>query len=448
MIAYSDQLDRLAAGALARCTTCGRCAQACPTARETDLDVGDGLAMVQGLQALTHDGAADTAARRWLEACNNSGQCSAACPEEINVRQWVSIARMKMTAASKPDDKRQAAAAQRFRTMAQSVRLIAAMQLPSETLTRILAPAERRKAEVLFYTGCNVLKTPHIVLNVMDIMDVLGVDYDVVGGPSHCCGVYQFLEADLPTYEKIGHRTFDRFGQSGAKEVLTWCPTCTKNFDELEADVAPPSFDLGHVSQFLAARLDRLRPHFVDLPPRRAVIHEHQGIAGTLDSIRALMRAVPNLTLIDMPQDSGFSYACGGQSAKYVDRERAIHQQVAEGAEAVGADLVITMYHSCHRALAGAEARHGFRVANFTDVLAEAMGRSGRADYFKQYKVGGDMKQAVDAARHFLASNGVKLDPATVETLTGELFKETAIAGSPEPFREAFTALAREGATD
>ena len=24
-----------------------------------------------------------------------------------------------------------------------------------------------------------------------------------------------------------------RFGQSGAGRVLTWCPTCTKNFDEL-----------------------------------------------------------------------------------------------------------------------------------------------------------------------------------------------------------------------
>jgi heterodisulfide reductase subunit D len=447
MTAYSDQLDALAANALDRCTTCGRCAQVCPTAKETGIEAGDGIAMVRGLQALTQDGTAETVARRWLEACNNSGQCSLACPEGINVRQWVSIARMRMVAASKPEAARQQGAAQRFRSMAQAVRLIASMQLPSETLTRILAPAERRKAEVLFYTGCNVLKTPHIVLNVMDIMDVLGVDYDVVGGPSHCCGVYQFLEADLPTYEKIGHRTFDRFGKSGAKEVLTWCPTCTKNFDELEADAQPPSFDLGHVSRFLAARLEELRPRFVDLPPRRAVIHEHQGVADTLESIRALMRAVPSLTLVELPQDSGFSYACGGQSAKYVDRERAIHQAVAEGAEAAGADTVITMYHSCHRALAGAEARYNFRVANFTDVLAEAVGRGSRADYFKQYKVGGDMQQAVDAARHFLASNGIKLDPATVDTLTAELFKETAISGSPEPFRQAFHALAREDAS-
>ena len=170
--------------------------------------------------------------------------------------------------------------------MAQAVRLLASMQLPSETLQKILAPAERRTADVLFYTGCNVLRTPHIVLNVMDILDALELDFDVVGGTAHCCGVYQFQEADLPTYERMGHRTFQRFGQSGASKVLTWCPTCTKNFDELEKDVEPPAFDLGHISEFLAANLDALKARFkADQPRRRVVIHEHLGIGATLSSI-------------------------------------------------------------------------------------------------------------------------------------------------------------------
>ena len=173
--------------------------------------------------------------------------------------------------------------------MAQAVRLLASMQLPSETLKKILQPAEKRTADVLFYTGCNVLRTPHIVLNVMDILDAMQLDFDVVGGTAHCCGVYQFQEADLPTYEKIGHRTFKRFGQSGASKVLTWCPTCTKNFDELEKDGRPASFDLDHISEFLAANLDELKKDFVDQPRRRVVIHEHQGIGATLDGIRQLL---------------------------------------------------------------------------------------------------------------------------------------------------------------
>ena len=238
------------------------------------------------LKALTLGGAPADGLQKWLGACDGSARCSAACPEGINVRQWVTIAKMKALEATRPRDVGAANAANRFRHMAQAVRLLASMQLPSETLKKILAPAERRTAEVLFYTGCNVLRTPHIVLNVMDILDALELDFDVVGGTAHCCGVYQFQEADLPTYERMGHRTFQRFGQSGAAKVLTWCPTCTKNFDELEKDVEAPSFDLGHISEFLAANLDALQARFVaDQPRRRVVIHEHLGIGATVASI-------------------------------------------------------------------------------------------------------------------------------------------------------------------
>jgi len=433
--------DTLANDAMARCTTCGRCAEVCPTARESGLDTSDPRDMVGNLIALTRDGATPGIARDWVAACDGSGQCSAACPEGINVRQWVSIARLRAQEATRDPAARKDEAARRFRTMSHAVRLLASMQMPSEELSRILAPVERRRADVLFYTGCNVLKTAHIVFNVMDILDALGVAADVVGGPSHCCGVYQFNAGDTETYDKVGGRTFRRFGESGASRVLTWCPTCTKNFDEIEVDRAAPGFDLDHVSVFLAEHLEAMKARFADMPPRRAVLHEHQGIGGTLDAIRAMLSAVPNLTLVDLPQDSGFSYACGGTAARYVDRERAIHQAIADGAAAAGADLLVTMYHSCHRALAGAEAHYPFRVVNFTDVIAEALGRGHRTDYYQLYKTGGEMQEAVAAARDYLQSNGIKVSRETIAALTEEMFGETGLNGPPENFRTALSAL-------
>ena len=446
MSAYADRLEALAAEAADRCTGCGKCFEACPTAREIGLDAGEAKARVGELLTLTQGGgvAAD-GLQKWLNACDGSARCTDACPEGINVRQWVTIAKLKALNVARAPEVGAANAANRFRHMAQAVRLLASMQLPSETLKKILEPAERRTAEVLFYTGCNVLRTPHIVLNVMDILDAMQLDFDVVGGTAHCCGVYQFQEADLPTYERMGHRTFQRLGQSGTSKVLTWCPTCTKNFDELEKDVEEPFFDLGHVSEFLAENLESLKARFIDQPKRRVVIHEHLGIGATVDSIRRLLGAVPNLEIVDLVQDSGFSYACGGQAAKFKDRERAIHRALAEGAVAAGADTIVTMYHSCHRALAGAEAAYPLRVVNFTDVIAEALGRGGHPDYYRLYKTGGAMDEAVAAARQFLASNGVRIDQASVKSLTADIFDETGLAGSRDAFAEAFTALAKEG---
>ena len=447
MTAYADRLEALAAEAADRCTTCGKCFEACPTARESGLDMATGALRAQELVSLTREGgAAAPVLQSWLNACDGSARCSDACPEDINVRQWVTIAKLKSLQASRPVTEGAASAASRFRHMAQAVRLLASMQLPSETLKRILVPAERRTADVLFYTGCNVLRTPHIVLNVMDILDALELDFDVVGGTAHCCGVYQFQEADLPTYERMGHRTFQRFGQSGASKVLTWCPTCTKNFDELEKDVEAPSFDLGHISEFLAANLEALKARFTaDQPKRRVVIHEHQGIGATVQSIRNLLAAVPNLELVELEQDSGFSYACGGQAAKFKDREQAIHRGLVMGAVEAGADTIATMYHSCHRALAGAEAVYPLRVVNFTDILAEALGRGGHPDYYQLYKKGGAMDEAVAAARGFLLGNGVKVDETAVKSLTADIFNETGLGGPREAFVDAFTALAREG---
>ena len=446
MSAYADRLEALAAEAADRCTGCGKCFEACPTAREIGLDAGEAKARVGELLTLTQGGglAAD-GLQKWLNACDGSARCTDACPEGINVRQWVTIAKLKALNVARAPEVGAANAANRFRHMAQAVRLLASMQLPSETLKTILEPAERRTAEVLFYTGCNVLRTPHIVLNVMDILDAMQLDFDVVGGTAHCCGVYQFQEADMPTYERMGHRTFQRLGQSGTSKVLTWCPTCTKNFDELEKDVEEPFFDLGHVSEFLAENLGALKARFIDQPKRRVVIHEHLGIGATVDSIRRLLGAVPNLEIVDLVQDSGFSYACGGQAAKFKDRERAIHRALAEGAVAAGADTIVTMYHSCHRALAGAEAAYPLRVVNFTDVIAEALGRGGHPDYYRLYKTGGAMDEAVAAARQFLASNGVRIDQASVQSLTADIFDETGLAGSRDAFAEAFTALAKEG---
>ena len=307
---------------------------------------------------------------------------------------------MKALEATRPRDVGAANAANRFRHMAQAVRLLASMQLPSETLKKILAPAERRTADVLFYTGCNVLRTPHIVLNVMDILDALELDFDVVGGTAHCCGVYQFQEADLPTYERMGHRTFQRFGQSGASKVLTWCPTCTKNFDELEKDVEAPSFDLGHISEFLAANLDALRARFVaDQPRRRVVIHEHLGIGATVASIAKLLGAVPNLELLELSRIPASPMPAAARPPSSRSASRRSIARLAEGAVAAGADTIVTMYHSCHRALAGAEAVYPLKVVNFTDVIAEALGRGGHPDYYRLYKQGGAMDEAVAAAR-------------------------------------------------
>ena len=102
------------------------------------------------------------------------------------------------------------------------------------------------------------------------------------------------------------------------------------------------------------------------------------------------------------------------------------------------------MYHSCHRALAGAEAVYPIKVVNFTDVIAGALGHGGHPDYYQLYKRGGAMDEAVAAARRFLEDNGVRVDEGSVQSLTADIFNETGIAGPREAFQQAFVGLAKQ----
>ena len=119
--------------------------------------------------------------------------------------------------------------------------------------------------EIIFYTGCNVLKTPHIALLCLDVMDALDIDYRVHGGPSYCCGVYHFAAGDAQGFARMSTNTIERFADSGAGEIVSWCPSCQVHLGEAalgtyaHMDGGAP-FDLNPFVIYLASRLDDLRP--------------------------------------------------------------------------------------------------------------------------------------------------------------------------------------------
>ena len=75
MSAYAERLEALAAEAADRCTTCGKCFEVCPTAREAGLDANQAVQRVGELKALTLGG--DEIQQRVLEEIGSGGEWSA-----------------------------------------------------------------------------------------------------------------------------------------------------------------------------------------------------------------------------------------------------------------------------------------------------------------------------------------------------------------------------------
>ncbi len=170
------------------------------------------------------------------------------------------------------------------------------------------APASRPKPpDFVFYTGCNVLKTPHIALLALDIMDRLGVTYRVMGGPTHCCGIIQMRTGDVENSGRMAEHTMDKLAQSKTGQVLSWCPSCHVQFTEVtlpnvEKTRGAKPFEMTPFMLFLRRNLDRLRPHLEERVDMRVALHRHPGIAGVVPAAEDILRAVPGIELVDLAQ--------------------------------------------------------------------------------------------------------------------------------------------------
>ncbi|MBI3301534.1 MAG: (Fe-S)-binding protein, partial [Deltaproteobacteria bacterium] len=196
---------------LEKCTTCGKCVEVCPMLPYGDLQRAEPKHVVSGILDILRGGQGHEEARRWAQVCTSSGSCIPACPEGINPRKMLNLTKHTLKKRERPE---QPAGDTYFTRMAQSIRLLVGTQMMPEQYRRLtgLSTETKRRADVIFYLGCNVLRTPHIVFNVMDILDAMGIDYEVLGGVNNCCGIVHFrTQGDLSGSDRIGMHTLRRF---------------------------------------------------------------------------------------------------------------------------------------------------------------------------------------------------------------------------------------------
>jgi Fe-S oxidoreductase len=401
---------------LDRCTACGKCVEVCPVTPHIALGAETPASVTRSILGVLRSGAApDPGAAAWAHACNGCGDCIPACPEGVNPRRMLVLA----NTVRAPEERR---TPELFRKMSRAIRLMAGMQLVPREYARVLAPAPPRDVPVVFYLGCNALRTPHLLFNAMDVLDAIGIDYEVTGGPGMCCGIiHAKWEGETRKAEQVTTFTLARFGDYRAEKVLSWCPSCQLHLGETLAGFRPLGFDLDHVTTFFVEHADRLRAQFARPVGRRAVLHAHRGFGDLSANVASLLGAIPGLELLDTVLESG--YTCGGSGCTRAPALMAIeHAQLLDRVHETGADTLVTLYHGCHAAFVPVEKEGRVRVLNFTDVLVEALGGTPHDDVLKRYRLADDAKLVLEEGVPYLRANGIDVDPALLERILPELF--------------------------
>jgi hypothetical protein len=275
----------------------------------------------------------------------------------------------------------------------------------TDTNHRLGSTEGPEKPDFVFYTGCNVLKTPHIALLALDIMDALGVTYRVMGGPSHCCSVVHFRTGDLEASGSFAENTLNKLASAKNGQVLAWCASCHVQFTEInmpahERMTGRRPFEMTPFMRYLRSRLDDLKPLLRRRLDLRVALHRHPGVPGVMEAGEDILRAIPGIEIVDLHQPAV------GLMSNYLrtlpDYKRKLQRDELNAARDAKVDALVAVYHPDHRELCAHEREFPFRIVNVLELVGESMGLA-QDDRFKRLKKLQDVELILTETRDLLA---------------------------------------------
>ena len=295
-------------------------------------------------------------------------------------------------------------------------------------------PTDPEPRDLLLYLGCNILRTAHLATTVIAVLRAMGFDFNAVGGPAYCCGVIHWTNGQPEAARGYSAGSLRHFAAFQPKTVLMWCPSCNEHYDDVVTQQHDVPFPYEHVTAFIARHLERVR--FVRPVEKTVALHYHTGHPQQdLDwaSARTILSAIPGLRYVEIPNPAALGRHC---SARYITRVgRAAWQQhvseISRAAVDAGADILGTIYHSCHREICHEQGTHPFEIVNYVTLLATAMGLETPADWFKRQRLQGDPDATWEEVRPYVEAKG--LDAGRVKDVLRKSFAPVCDTRLPNP---------------
>lgn len=284
-------------------------------------------------------------------------------------------------------------------------------------------PRDVEPRDLLLYLGCNILRTAHLAVTIVEVLRAMGFELNAVGGPAYCCGIVHHLNGQPEAARRYVANSLRHFAAYEPKHVLVWCPSCHEHYDDVVTREREVPFPYEHVTAFVARHLDRLR--LVRRVERRVAFHHHTGHPQPdLDhaSAAAVLRAIPGIEVVPVDNPAALGRHCSPKYINAVGRPawREHVRRIAREARERGADTLATIYHSCHREICDEEASGAPEIVNWVTILADAMGLETPPDWFKAQRLRADPEATFAEVRAWAEARG--LDPQRVRDALARAF--------------------------
>jgi len=316
-----------------------------------------------------------------LHTCTLCGLCFAECFENTQVRKAIMTARNHLAQTNQMPEALAATARNILRGgdpsgMPTQKRVAWTQQLPSRE-------ARSEKADVLYWVGCVVsTRTPNVAKALNNILAQANVNFRLLGEREGCCG-YVLLASGLWNEAKENaNRLVERITETHAETLVTPCAGCYYTFKKLYPEILNIELPCKpvHASQYIEGLVKdgSVKLHGLDW---KVTYHDPCSLgrhSNVYESPRAVLRAIPDLDLVEMSLNRNRSRCCGAGGGLWsynnsVASASAVQKLVTDVAPLQVSGLV-TACPTCHINLRNASMRKpiGVKVYDVVEVVEAA----------------------------------------------------------------------------
>jgi len=296
------------------CLQCGTCSGVCPFGYLMEHPPGK---MIAALRAGVIERAlqGDTL---WM--CVSCYACTQVCPSKIPLTPGLMTkAKEELVLAGNIPNELQDALENTHRygnPLGESPRRRAMWTRGVEPPVRIMSQVQR-PVEALWFVGDYASYHPRVQLVSVafaQVLNALGVDYAILGPEENSDGDSQRLAGERGLFEMLAEKNGRAFGKYSFKEIITTDPHAY-NALKNEYPALGISYPVRHYTQFLAERIDQLKPLLRRDVKAQVTFHDPCFLGranGEYDAPRLLLQSIPGIKLVEMSHHKETSLCCGG----------------------------------------------------------------------------------------------------------------------------------------
>ncbi len=377
---------------LENCTQCGRCAAMCPVIKETEISNISSRTIQQSLFKYMNDGKQNNIVYTRAYSCQKCFKCTInTCPKELNpmlVNEIIFSEYTKLKDSS-----------QLHQDVYKDHKILSRTQTSIDEYKRITTPINK-KAQILFFPGCNVYIQPEKILNTLDILDKIGKEYSFMPGIEHCCGDRCYGSGEMEMGITLTNSLFTAIEEYQPKVLLLWCSTCHCRLTHYIDGSHYKDIKIMSVHEYILDNFDSLS--FVG-EKMKITLHEACKASFTgvdNDAPRKLLQKIPTLELIEMKHHGKNTHCCGSNTSVNIPTifNKLLHDRIDE-IEQTNAQQVVAVCHFCELHFFLHEEKHLYTTTNIISLIAKMVGIK-RENKLRNYVLSKDMRALLPNTTH------------------------------------------------